>query len=46
MHPGANFINQGGDTGLKKYLKFGDREFMADKLRIGDVVERHLRDDE
>ncbi|GAA5869946.1 hypothetical protein JCM1840_007679 [Sporobolomyces johnsonii] len=46
VHPGANFINQGGDTGLKKFLKFGDREFMADKLRIGDVVERHLRDDD
>ncbi|GAA6004779.1 hypothetical protein JCM11491_002226 [Sporobolomyces phaffii] len=46
VHPGANFINQGGDAGLKKYLKFGDREFMADKLRIGDVVERHLRDDD
>ncbi|GAA5990879.1 hypothetical protein JCM11641_002868 [Rhodosporidiobolus odoratus] len=46
VHPGANFINQGGDTGLKKFLKFGDREFMAEKLRVGDVVERHLRDDD
>lgn len=45
-HPGANFINQGGDAGLKKFLKFGDRNYMADKLRVGDVVERHLRDDE
>lgn len=46
VHPGANFINQGGDSGIKKFLKFGDREFMAEKLRVGDVVERHLRDDE
>ncbi|GJN89850.1 hypothetical protein Rhopal_002839-T1 [Rhodotorula paludigena] len=46
VHPGANFINQGGDSGLKKFLKFGNREMMADKLRIGDVVERHLRDDD
>ena len=46
QHPGANFINQGGDAGTKKFLKFGDREWLADKLRIGDVVERHLRDDE
>ncbi|GAA5927574.1 hypothetical protein JCM3775_006021 [Rhodotorula graminis] len=46
QHPGANFINQGGDAGLKKFLKFGDRNYMADKLRVGDVVERHLRDDD
>ncbi|GAA6029739.1 hypothetical protein JCM8097_001026 [Rhodosporidiobolus ruineniae] len=46
VHPGANFINQGGDSGIKKFLKFGDREFMAEKLRVGDVVERHLRDDD
>ncbi|BGP31083.1 DNA-directed RNA polymerase III subunit C1 (rpo31) [Rhodotorula toruloides] len=46
VHPGANFINQGGGDGSKKFLKYGDREFMADKLRVGDVVERHLRDDD
>ncbi|GAA5868140.1 hypothetical protein JCM8547_003356 [Rhodosporidiobolus lusitaniae] len=46
VHPGANFINQGGDAGIKKFLKFGDREYMAEKLRVGDVVERHLRDDD
>ncbi|POY73995.1 putative DNA-directed RNA polymerase [Rhodotorula taiwanensis] len=45
VHPGANFINQGGD-GTKKFLKFGDRDWLADKLRIGDVVERHLRDND
>ncbi|KAK4056507.1 DNA-directed RNA polymerase III subunit C1 (rpo31) [Microbotryomycetes sp. JL221] len=46
VHPGANFILQQGQENFKKFLKFGDRNFMADKLRIGDVVERHLRDDD
>lgn len=46
VHPGANFILQGGQEQFKKFLKFGDKEFMADKLRVGDVVERHLRDNE
>ncbi|KAK4055766.1 DNA-directed RNA polymerase III subunit C1 (rpo31) [Microbotryomycetes sp. JL201] len=46
VHPGANFILQQGQENFKKFLKFGDRNFMADKLRVGDVVERHLRDDE
>lgn len=46
VHPGANFILQGGESGFKKFLKFGDKEMMAEKLRVGDVVERHLRDNE
>lgn len=46
VHPGANFILQGGDDGFKKFLKFGDKHAMAEKLRVGDVVERHLRDNE
>lgn len=45
-HPGANFILQGGQEQFKKFLKFGDREAMADRLRVGDIVERHLKDDE
>ncbi|KAI5480363.1 DNA-directed RNA polymerase III subunit RPC1 [Pseudohyphozyma bogoriensis] len=44
--PGANFILQGGESGFKKFLKFGDKNAMAERLQIGDVVERHLRDDD
>lgn len=44
--PGANFILQGGETGFKKFLKFGDKDMMAERLRVGDIVERHLRDNE
>lgn len=46
VHPGANFILQGGDSGFKKFLKFGDKQMMAERLRVGDVVERHLTDGE
>ncbi|ORY91742.1 hypothetical protein BCR35DRAFT_299051 [Leucosporidium creatinivorum] len=46
VHPGANFILQGGQEQFKKFLKFGDKNFMADKLRVGDIVERHLRDND
>ncbi|CAF1024738.1 unnamed protein product [Rotaria sordida] len=43
VHPGANFIiNPKNDH--KKFLKYGDRNEMAAKLRFGDVVERHLID--
>ncbi|KAF9051133.1 beta and beta-prime subunits of DNA dependent RNA-polymerase [Hymenopellis radicata] len=41
VHPGANFVSR--DT-LKKYLKFGNRDAIADGLAIGDVVERHIID--
>ncbi|CCJ29412.1 unnamed protein product [Pneumocystis jirovecii] len=45
IHPGANYImNQ--ENGFKKFLKFGDRQKMALELKIGDVVERHIRDDD
>ncbi|KAM0748584.1 DNA-directed RNA polymerase III subunit C1 [Meredithblackwellia eburnea MCA 4105] len=46
IHPGANFILQGGDSGFKKFLKFGDKAVMAERLRVGDIVERHLRDND
>ncbi|XP_037084098.1 LOW QUALITY PROTEIN: DNA-directed RNA polymerase III subunit RPC1-like [Pollicipes pollicipes] len=42
-HPGANFVEQRG-TGLKKFLKFGNRQRIAQELRPGDTVERHLLD--
>ncbi|PVG00564.1 putative RPO31-DNA-directed RNA polymerase III, 160 kd subunit [Serendipita vermifera] len=43
VHPGANYV-QTGLNGFKKFLKYGNREETANKLRIGDVVERHLID--
>ncbi len=41
VHPGANFVAR--DT-VKKFLKFGNRDAVADGLAIGDVVERHIID--
>ena len=45
-HPGANYVENGSD-GLKKklgHLPIGVRKKIADSLRIGDIVERHLED--
>ncbi|KAM9558342.1 DNA-directed RNA polymerase III subunit RPC1 isoform 1-T1 [Salvelinus alpinus] len=42
-HPGANFIQQ-RHTQMKRFLKYGNREKMAQELRFGDVVERHMID--
>ena len=44
-HPGANYV-QVGSNGFKRYLKYGNREDIAAKLRIGDIVERHIIDGE
>ncbi|KAJ8514890.1 hypothetical protein ONZ45_g7635 [Pleurotus djamor] len=41
VHPGANFVARGDN---KKFLKFGNRAAIADGLRFGDVVERHIID--
>ncbi|XP_076289845.1 DNA-directed RNA polymerase III subunit RPC1-like [Lasioglossum baleicum] len=45
VHPGANFIQQ-GKTQFKKYLRYGNRHKIAQDLQYGDIVERHLRDDD
>ncbi|XP_017880116.1 DNA-directed RNA polymerase III subunit RPC1 isoform X1 [Ceratina calcarata] len=45
MHPGANFVQQ-GKTHFKKYLRYGNRQKIAQDLQYGDIVERHLRDDD
>eukprot|EP00744_Colponema_vietnamica_P003968 GILI01006003.1.p1 GENE.GILI01006003.1~~GILI01006003.1.p1 ORF type:complete len:1223 (+),score=408.56 GILI01006003.1:351-3671(+) len=42
VHPGANFIETEG--GQKKFLRYGNRRKMAEELKIGDVVERHVID--
>nr|XP_033798341.1 DNA-directed RNA polymerase III subunit RPC1 isoform X2 [Geotrypetes seraphini] len=43
VHPGANFIQQ-RHTQMKRFLKYGNREKIAQELKYGDVVERHLID--
>ncbi|KAG5855741.1 DNA-directed RNA polymerase III subunit RPC1 [Anguilla anguilla] len=43
MHPGANFIQQ-RHMQMKRFLKYGNREKMAQELKYGDVVERHMID--
>ncbi|EGC39460.1 RNA polymerase III, largest subunit [Dictyostelium purpureum] len=41
-HPGANYIIY--QDGVKKWLKFGNREKFAAELKVGDIVERHIID--
>ncbi|EGW07354.1 DNA-directed RNA polymerase III subunit RPC1 [Cricetulus griseus] len=43
VHPGANFIQQ-RHMQMKRFLKYGNREKMAQELKFGDIVERHLID--
>ncbi|TRY59992.1 hypothetical protein DNTS_021683 [Danionella cerebrum] len=43
VHPGANFIQQRHGQ-IKRFLKYGNREKIAQELRYGDVVERHMID--
>ena len=40
-YPGANYVSR-GET--KKFLKFANRNSVADGLAAGDVVERHVID--
>jgi DNA-directed RNA polymerase III subunit RPC1 len=41
-HPGAQYVQT--NSGIKKFLKYGDRNKIAEELRIGDIVERHIQD--
>ncbi|XP_072164609.1 DNA-directed RNA polymerase III subunit RPC1-like [Diadema setosum] len=43
IHPGANFIHQ-RHTQNKMFLKYGNKQKMAQELKYGDTVERHLID--
>ena len=45
VHPGANFLLQRG-TDMKKFLKFGNRAQISKELKYGDIVERHLIDND
>ncbi|XP_025836904.1 DNA-directed RNA polymerase III subunit RPC1 [Agrilus planipennis] len=39
--PGANYVQQKGSQ-FKKFLKYGNRQKLAQELKYGDMVERHL----
>ncbi|XP_058788636.1 DNA-directed RNA polymerase III subunit RPC1 [Phymastichus coffea] len=45
VHPGANFVVE-GKTQFRKFLRYGNRQKIAQDLQYGDRVERHLRDDD
>ncbi|KAG5346572.1 RPC1 polymerase, partial [Acromyrmex charruanus] len=44
-HPGANYI-QYKNSQNRRYLGYGDRNKAAQDLQYGDIVERHLKDDD
>ncbi|KAI0134089.1 hypothetical protein BJ170DRAFT_184253 [Xylariales sp. AK1849] len=47
VYPGAQaVIKYDGDQTYKQTLKYGDREKASKDLRFGDVVERHLEDND
>ncbi|KAI1098680.1 beta and beta-prime subunits of DNA dependent RNA-polymerase [Jackrogersella minutella] len=47
VHPGAQAVlKQDGDQSFKISLRFADKESAARDLREGDIVERHLEDDD
>lgn len=41
--PGANYVFK-KDQNIKQFLKYGKPSVVAENLKIGDVVERHLED--
>ncbi|RHY31723.1 hypothetical protein DYB32_003219 [Aphanomyces invadans] len=45
VHPGANSIRIEGQK-YTKNLMYGDRASLADDLKEGDIVERHMEDDD
>lgn len=44
-HPGANYVVE-TLTGNKRFLRYGNREEIAKALCPGDIVERHLNDND
>jgi DNA-directed RNA polymerase III subunit RPC1 len=43
VHPGANMVRSGN---FALALSYADRERVAANLKIGDIVERHMHDDD
>jgi DNA-directed RNA polymerase III subunit RPC1 len=47
VHPGANFVEMSvNGVKTKKFLKYGNRKKIADDLKMGNVIERHMIDDD
>ncbi|VDO41469.1 unnamed protein product [Haemonchus placei] len=44
-HPGANYVID-RLSGVKRLLKYSNRESCAKNLKVGDIVERHLDDND
>lgn len=44
VYPGANFIQF--TDGSKRFLKYGDRNRMAEELSPGTIIERHLQEND
>jgi len=44
--PGSKYINKGGKNGRTINLKYCPRSDEANNLKIGDIVHRHLQDDD
>ena len=40
VHPSANYVQQKG-LNFKKYLAYGNRDKVAQDLKLGDMVESH-----
>lgn len=45
LWPGANYVQQ-KNSGIKRFLKYSNREKLAQELRLGDLVERHLHNND
>ena len=46
VHPGANFVISNDNNSNKIYLGYTNRKKVCDELKIGDIVERHLINDD
>lgn len=46
VHPGAQQVIKAEEGGYKMQLKYGDRHQIAKHLVYGDIVERHLEDND
>lgn len=44
VHPGANYVKQ--QDGTQIFLAYGNRKKVAEEIKIGDTVERHLENDD
>jgi DNA-directed RNA polymerase III subunit RPC1 len=44
IHPGANFVECA--NGIKLFLQYVNRKKAAEELKIGDIVERHMMDND